>query len=95
MIGMTVAERTAVDKYELDENCPHIEVDNKYCAQSCTTRPCLTICPAGVYSDKDGEVIAEWAACLECGTCRFACGKDGGLAWQYPRGGFGISYRYA
>lgn len=51
-------------------------------------------CPAGLYSEKEnGEVTLSTDGCLECGTCRIACGADV-LEWRYPAGGTGIHYRF-
>jgi len=52
----------------------------------------LLVCPARVYSEVNGKIMADWAACLECGACKAACPTDA-LDWVYPRGGFGIVYR--
>ncbi|WP_192902944.1 ferredoxin family protein, partial [Pelotomaculum propionicicum] len=43
---------------------------------------------------EDGELSFDYAGCLECGTCRIICPKEGAISWQYPRGGFGINFRY-
>lgn len=92
MNRMSIPEKLSVDKYELDEGHPHIEIDNAVCRKMCATKACLLVCPAGVYSDLDGEILADWAGCLECGSCRVAC-QPHGLHWVVPRGGFGIMYR--
>jgi ferredoxin like protein len=31
--------------------------------------------------------------CLECGTCRIACGTEV-LEWYYPSGGAGVQFRF-
>ncbi len=93
MNRMPVTEKLSVNKYELDEGHPHIEVDNAMCQKLCPTKACLFVCPANVYSVQNGVVVADWAGCLECGTCKAACPSEA-LKWVYPRGGFGISYRY-
>lgn len=93
MNKMSVTEKLAVNKFELDEGHPHITLNNEGCRQ-CQDKPCLFVCPAEVYKEKDGEILAEWAACLECGTCNIVCPQKC-LTWTYPRGGFGINYRYA
>ena len=92
MNHMSVTEKIAVNKYELDEGYPHIEVNNEICQAKCGDKFCLFVCPAEVYSEHDGLIVAEWAACLECGTCKAACPHEA-LSWVYPRGGFGIVYR--
>ena len=83
----------ALNHYEVDEGHPHIAVDNAVCEASCAQRSCLTVCPADVYSDHEGKIIPESAACLECGTCVIVC-LPGALSWHYPEGGYGIDYRY-
>ncbi len=93
MKPMTVTEKVGVNKYELDEGHPHITVHEGVCWTKCKDLACLLVCPAGVYSEQHGHIMADWAACLECGACKVACPEDA-LDWVYPRGGFGIIYRY-
>ncbi len=92
MKRMSVAERLGVNKYELDEGHPHIEVHEDVCRAKCKDLACLFVCPANVYSEQNGRIVADWAGCLECGTCKVACPSDA-LDWVYPRGGFGVVYR--
>jgi ferredoxin like protein len=87
----SIQEKVGLNKYEIDEGNSHIRIDQEKCA-NCAERPCLYICPAGVYSERNGDIIPEFAACLECGTCRVACANEG-LTWFYPRGSFGVIYR--
>jgi ferredoxin like protein len=93
MNNMSVPEKLSINKYELDEGVPHIEVNNDLCQKECTLKPCLYVCPAIVYTEQDGKIMADWAGCLECGTCKAACPTEA-LKWFYPRGGFGVIYRY-
>lgn len=86
-------ELLALDHFDIDEGHPHIEIDHEVCAARCTTRWCLTVCPADVYREQDGRVVPDFAACLECGTCVVACVPEA-LSWHYPDGGFGVQYRY-
>jgi ferredoxin like protein len=90
---MTVTEKVGLNKYELDEGHPHIMVHEAVCRDQCPDLACLFVCPAGVYSEQHGQITADWAACLECGACKAACPAEA-LDWVYPRGGFGIVYRY-
>lgn len=54
----------------------------------------VSVCPAGLYSINDqGEVIIDLDGCLECGTCRIACGPEV-LEWDYPDGGTGVQFRF-
>lgn len=86
--------RLAVNKYSTDEGHSHIEV-NQERARATNAGPLLVkVCPAHVYSlDEDGNIQSEFAACLECGTCR-AVAPQGVLKWHYPRGGKGIEFRH-
>lgn len=51
-------------------------------------------CPAGLYSvNSEGKYELSQDGCLECGTCKIACG-DEVLSWQYPEGASGVQYRF-
>ena len=52
------------------------------------------LCPAGLYSENErGEIVLDIDGCLECGTCRLACGVEV-LDWNYPEGGVGVQFRF-
>jgi len=54
----------------------------------------ILVCPAGLYTkNSDGKVEFNEDGCLECGTCRIACGSEV-LDWSYPVGGYGVQYRF-
>lgn len=93
MNPMSVPEKLAINRFKLDEGKPHIVVHNEICQKVCRQKLCLTVCPAKLYSEQNGKILVEWAGCLECGTCQVAC-KHQALSWEYPRGGFGVHYRY-
>ena len=69
---------------------------------SAEARAVLAVCPAGVYREvaDDGaavsgsgarrRIVADDAACLECGACLAVA--SGGLRWHYPSGG-GVRFR--
>ena len=90
---MDPASKLALDAFKKDGES-HISIRQEICKE-CSERYCLSICPGGLYSfsDETGELIIEYAGCLECGSCRIACPRDA-LDWHYPRGGFGVQYRY-
>ncbi len=57
-------------------------------------RAAVYVCPAGLYTlDGRGGVQLEIDGCLECGTCRIACGTEV-LEWNYPAGGTGVQFRF-
>ena len=92
MKRLSVLEKIGESKFELDEGHPHIEVHEEQLRALCPDLSCLYVCPANVYSEQNGRIVADWAGCVECGTCRVACPPEG-LTWVFPRGGFGIVYR--
>lgn len=90
----SVEELLGLDKFAVDEGNPHIVLNQKLC-NGCKEKPCLLICPAGLYTQKEtGEIAFDYAGCLECGTCRILCADQGIEKWEYPRGGRGIAFRY-
>jgi len=90
---MDPAAKLSVDVFKNDQES-HIIIKQEVC-RGCELKPCLRICPGGLYSvsEETGEILIEYAGCLECGSCRVAC-PHGALEWNYPRGGFGVQYRY-
>lgn len=89
----SVPQRLARDRYLVDEESSHIEVDQAALKASDSGDLLIRICPARVFSRAgDGSLAVEEAACLECGTC-LAVAPPGALTWRYPRGGFGVVYR--
>lgn len=91
MNRLSLMDKLALDKFIVDDGQPHIQINNELC-KTCGEKNCLFVCPAGVYSERKGEILVEWAGCLECGTCLAVC-PQGALSWKYPNGGFGVIYR--
>ncbi len=91
--SLSVDEKMATLKIKIDK-VAHIIVKEEYC-RDCATRPCLTICTAENYQwdSKQGELVFNCDGCLECGACRIICPK-GAIDWSYPRGGYGVKYRF-
>ncbi|WP_258359836.1 ferredoxin family protein [Moorella sulfitireducens (nom. illeg.)] len=91
---MDTPELLSLNKFNVDEKEPHIKIKKEICA-GCTEKPCLVVCPAGLYRlDQDGDISFDHAGCLECGTCRIMCRHKGAIEWQYPRATFGVTYRF-
>ncbi|NLK51620.1 MAG: ferredoxin family protein [Syntrophomonadaceae bacterium] len=93
MKRLTLEQLLNINKYVLDPEEKSIVLNKEICA-TCSTKPCIWACPAGLYFLKEEEVGFDPAGCLECGTCRVICPYPGAIDWQYPRGGFGVVYRY-
>ncbi|MDO5746510.1 MAG: 4Fe-4S dicluster domain-containing protein [Actinomycetaceae bacterium] len=87
-------QRLSVNRYSTDEGCSHISIDQEKAKATHCGSVLVKVCPAHVYSmDDDGNIHSDFAACLECGTCR-AVAPPGVLTWHYPRGGKGIEFRH-
>lgn len=78
-------------RYQIDVGRPHIVLHNAPC-QGCGHRSCLYVCPVRAFRwEKDG-VELRCERCMECGACLHVCDRNA-LTWEYPRGGFGVSFR--
>lgn len=90
---MKVEEKIALDAIKNDCES-HIQLDQTICI-ACKERMCILVCPGHLYSlnEETGDMVVEYAGCLECGSCNIACCYKS-IAWDYPRGGFGVQYRY-
>jgi len=88
---MKTDDKLALNLFHVDKD-PHIKVDQEKCRQ-CPHKACTLVCPVENYKLEDGNLVFSWEGCLECGTCKIAC-DQGCVTWDYPRGGYGISYRF-
>lgn len=90
---VNIDEKLARVAFNIDKE-PHITVEKEACSR-CQKRPCLTTCPADNYKWDDdlSGLVFNYEGCLECGTCRFVCPLDA-ISWAYPRGGFGVCYKW-
>ena len=83
----------ALDKYEVDEENAHIELAKNPSDEEFDKL--ILLCPAGLYRrGEDGSKSFDYAGCLECGTCRIACGDTALKKWEYPGPLMGVQYRY-
>jgi len=91
---LSIEQLLGLNKFEVDAGEAHIFLDKESC-RLCTARYCTVACPAGCYRVKNGTISFDYAGCLECGTCRVICPlSTKALVWRYPRGGFGIHFRF-
>lgn len=91
---MKIDEKLALNAFKTDQES-HIKIDQGICRSQCKTRYCISVCPAHLYeyNAENDEMTVEYAGCLECGTCMVAC-HEGAIEWYYPKGDFGVQYRY-
>jgi len=72
---------------------PHIRI-RAGMERDTRVKKAVRVCPAGLYvQNEDGSVTLTIDGCLECGTCRIACGPEV-LEWHYPEGGTGVQFRF-
>lgn len=73
----------------------HLSVKDQAVCQACQKKPCINGCPADCWEHEHekNEVMVSFEGCLECGTCRIICPFDN-INWKYPRGGFGVKYKF-
>lgn len=93
-IHVKVEDKLFQNRYLVDAGRPHIKVKPHE-----TPSPQLValthVCPAGCYSRNErGQVEISADGCMECGTCRVVCAESGDIEWSYPRGGFGVLYKF-
>ena len=92
---LKVEDKLFQNRYRVDADRPHISVkDVTVCTDLCTTRQCTVCCPAGCWSFDDGKIGLMTDGCLECGTCRIVCDEFKNVDWSYPRGGYGILFKF-
>lgn len=86
-------EFLSLNKYEVDEESAHIELTDD--PSETEFDKLVRVCPAALYKrDEEGRQSFDYAGCLECGTCRIACGSTIVEKWEYPQPTMGVEYRF-
>ena len=92
--AVKVEEKLYQNRYMVDEGRPHIRV-KPHEVPSEALKALVKICPAGCYAQSEtGQVEIVADGCMECGTCRVVCAGTGDIEWSYPRGGYGILFKF-
>lgn len=92
-ITVNVDGYLSLNKYEVDESNAHIELIDECPMEE--FYKLVRVCPAALYKvDESGKQSFDYAGCLECGTCRIACGQTIIKKWENPQPTMGIEYRY-
>jgi ferredoxin like protein len=96
MSTVKVEEKLFQNRYRVDSGRPHIQIKNaNLCTNECADQQCTVCCPAGCYTlEGNGCVVLISDGCMECGTCRVICDEHRNVAWEYPRGGYGILFKF-
>ena len=45
-------------------------------------------------TQRHGQVEITIDGCVECGTCRIIGEPSGDIEWNYPRGGYGVLFKF-
>ena len=95
-VTVDVEELISANKYTVDDGNPHIELAGPIDELSAEEFGKLVrVGPAALYKeDEDGTRRFDWAGCLECGTCRIACGDTIVKRWDNPGAFMGVEYRF-
>jgi ferredoxin like protein len=89
-----VEDKLFQNRYLVDAGKPHIKV-REHTVPSAALLALTTVCPAKCYEMNDkGQVEITPDGCMECGTCRVLCEASGEVEWNYPRGGYGVLYKF-
>lgn len=92
---VNVDAKLSIDKFYVDEEEAHIVLNQRAETDPDEYRKLMLACPADLYKrDDQGRIQFDYAGCLECGTCRILCGNTILEKWEFPKGTFGIEYRW-
>jgi ferredoxin like protein len=81
-------------KYYVDEHQAHVRLVAPEACTGCKSKDCLYFCPVGAYrEDRTGGILISHQSCIECGSCRVMCPLSN-VEWRYPRGGYGVAYKF-
>jgi ferredoxin like protein len=89
-----VEDKLYYNRYLVDAGRAHIKV-RPHETPSPELLSLLTACPARCYDMNDrGQVEITIDGCVECGTCRIIGEPTGDIEWNYPRGGYGVLFKF-
>lgn len=96
-ITVNVDELIGVNKYNVDEESVHIELNREDLDEvdDSEFQKLVRICPAALYKvDAEGHKTFDYVGCLECGTCRICCEDTIIKKWENPAPSMGVVYRF-
>jgi ferredoxin like protein len=92
--GVRVEDKLFQNRYLVDAGRAHIRV-RPHTVPSPQLLSLLKACPARCYDLNDkGQVEITVDGCVECGTCRIIGEPTGDIEWHYPRGGYGVLFKF-
>jgi ferredoxin like protein len=89
-----VEDKLYLNRYLVDAGRAHIKV-RPHTTPSPQLLSLLKLCPAHCYEmNSTGQVEITTDGCVECGTCRLIAEPSGDIEWNYPRGGYGVLFKF-
>jgi ferredoxin like protein len=89
-----IEEKLYQNRYLVDPGRPHVKV-RPHETPSPELLALVNVCPAGCYArDEHGRVEVVPDGCMECGTCRILTAETEDIEWNYPRGGYGVQFKF-
>jgi ferredoxin like protein len=89
-----VEDKLYQNRYRVDSGNSHIAI-KPHETPSPELLALVKICPAHCYTQNDnGQVEVAHDGCMECGTCRVLAEGNGDISWTYPRGGYGVLFKF-
>ncbi len=93
-LSVRVEDKLFHNRYLVDAGRPHIKV-RPHTVPSPALKALLHACPARCYElNAKGQVEITADGCVECGTCRIIGEPGGDIEWNYPRGGYGVLFKF-
>jgi ferredoxin like protein len=91
-LTVRVEDKLFHNRYLVDAGHAHIKVR----PHTVPSPALLTLlCPARCHELNDkGQVEVTVDGCVECGTCRIIGEPTGDIEWSYPRGGYGVLFKF-
>ena len=83
-----------LDKFVVDDEEAHIEIEKERC-RACSSKPCCVACPPGFMPSRTGRSSSTMRGAWSAAPAGWYVPIPPiTIRWRYPRGGFGIQYRY-
>jgi ferredoxin like protein len=93
-LSVRVEDKLFYNRYLVDAGRAHIKV-RPHTVPSPALLALLKVCPARCYELNDkGQVEITVDGCVECGTCRVIGEPGADIEWSYPRGGYGVLFKF-
>jgi ferredoxin like protein len=92
--AVRIEDKLFQNRYLVDQGRAHIKV-RPHTVPSPALLALLKACPARCYElNNKGQVEIAVDGCIECGTCRIIAEPTGDITWSYPRGGYGVLFKF-